>query len=462
MKKTSLLISLVVLFFQIGISQTTTILNYDFNSSGSYPLLPNSTVSGVTCSASSTEPFQAYSGVATSSLAFVQNATAGNALAMSNSSGTNTRYFLFQLGGSDLNTYQSYKLYMQPQRSTTGATLVTVAYSTNGSSYTNLSSTYSVTASFTDLTIDLSSISAINNAASLYIKLMVSGTSATAGTIRIDNFQIQANKGTVNGSSNPWQVSGNDVGFMGKVGIGTNSPAFPLDVAGDTRLGSNLRVGGSLILGPSQPAINDPCLLKLMVAVPEGSGNGSNVLAPMTATMAQNLDALVDLSPCPTPPVIPFTWQTYGNHVTSNNRWIGTIENFDFNIKTNNTLRLVIKNNGQILFGTKKILANHPHANCQYQFDGKIGCKELVVVDPTKWADFVFDKNYKLLPLKDVEAYYVNNRHLPSVPSEKEVKENGINTAEMDAILLQKIEELTLYIVQQQKEIEALKKTINK
>ncbi len=66
------------------------------------------------------------------------------------------------------------------------------------------------------------------------------------------------------------------------------------------------------------------------------------------------------------------------------------------------------------------------------------------------------------MPLTDVETYYKNNHHLPSVPSEAEVKQNGINTAEMDALLIQKIEELTLYIVQQQKEIEALKKEIKK
>ena len=76
--------------------------------------------------------------------------------------------------------------------------------------------------------------------------------------------------------------------------------------------------------------------------------------------------------------------------------------------------------------------------------------------------DFVFDTNYKLLPLAEVEYFYNTNKHLPSVPSEQEVKTNGINTAEMDAILLQKIEELTLYIVQQQKEIDALKKEIKK
>mgnify|MGYP000894720769 CR=1 FL=1 len=82
---------------------------------------------------------------------------------------------------------------------------------------------------------------------------------------------------------------------------------------------------------------------------------------------------------------------------------------------------------------------------------------ELVVVDPSKWSDFVFDNNYKLMPLNELENYYRSNKHLPDVPAEQEVMKNGINTAEMDAILLQKIEELTLYIVKLNKEIELLK-----
>lgn len=153
-------------------------------------------------------------------------------------------------------------------------------------------------------------------------------------------------------------------------------------------------------------------------------------------------------------------WQLGGNIGTGMS--FGTTDNFDLPIITNNQTRITIDKNGNVYFGPKKIIASHIHANSPYQFDGKVACKELVVVDPIKWADFVFDKNYKLLSLPEVETFYKNNKHLPNVPSEKEVKENGINTVEMDAILLQKIEELTLYIVQQQKEIEALKKEMKK
>lgn len=117
-----------------------------------------------------------------------------------------------------------------------------------------------------------------------------------------------------------------------------------------------------------------------------------------------------------------------------------------------------VNGNGQTFIGQQRVVANNPHVDALLQVSGKIACKELIVLDPFKWADFVFEKNYKLMPLNDVEEFYKKNKHLPDVPSEKEVKENGINTAEMDATLLQKIEELTLYMVEQNKRIEKLEK----
>lgn len=77
------------------------------------------------------------------------------------------------------------------------------------------------------------------------------------------------------------------------------------------------------------------------------------------------------------------------------------------------------------------------------------------------WYDHVFSSSYKLQSLSDVENYIKLNKHLPDIPSETEVKQNGFNMAAMDGLLLKKIEELTLYVIQQQKEIEMLKKTKN-
>ena len=71
----------------------------------------------------------------------------------------------------------------------------------------------------------------------------------------------------------------------------------------------------------------------------------------------------------------------------------------------------------------------------------------------TGWADFVFDKDYKLPTLQEVENHINEHKHLPDIPSEAEVKENGVSLGEMQAKLLQKIEELTLYVIKQDKTI---------
>jgi hypothetical protein len=82
------------------------------------------------------------------------------------------------------------------------------------------------------------------------------------------------------------------------------------------------------------------------------------------------------------------------------------------------------------------------------------------VAQPGGWADYVFDEDYQLSSLSEVEEFIDENGHLPAVPSAKKVESDGINVAEMDAILLRKIEELTLYIIDQNKKIEELEKRI--
>lgn len=77
--------------------------------------------------------------------------------------------------------------------------------------------------------------------------------------------------------------------------------------------------------------------------------------------------------------------------------------------------------------------------------------KLAVSSDVVNWADFVFAKEYKLRPLSEVEDFVKANKHLPEIPSAEEVYTNGIDVAQMDAKLLQKIEELTLYIIELEK-----------
>jgi hypothetical protein len=75
-----------------------------------------------------------------------------------------------------------------------------------------------------------------------------------------------------------------------------------------------------------------------------------------------------------------------------------------------------------------------------------------------QWSDFVFDKGYKLRPLKEVESFIKTNGHLPEIPSAKEVAKEGIDLGAMDAKLLQKVEELTLYMIELKQELEAQQK----
>ncbi len=91
--------------------------------------------------------------------------------------------------------------------------------------------------------------------------------------------------------------------------------------------------------------------------------------------------------------------------------------------------------------------------------DGFIRTKEVKIQLPP-WSDFVFDKNYDLKTLNEVEIYIRNNHHLPDIPSAKEVKREGINIGEINAKFLQKIEELTLYIIEQNKRIDMLEKKL--
>lgn len=111
--------------------------------------------------------------------------------------------------------------------------------------------------------------------------------------------------------------------------------------------------------------------------------------------------------------------------------------------------------NGHLIIG-KELPASHVHYNTYaMSVNGVLLAKE-VVVTQINWPDFVFEKEYKLAPLSEVEAYYKEHHHLPAVPSAKEIIENGSDVGKTDALLLQKIEELTLYVVELQKQVDRL------
>lgn len=120
---------------------------------------------------------------------------------------------------------------------------------------------------------------------------------------------------------------------------------------------------------------------------------------------------------------------------------------------TNGVERLRITTEGNIGIGTKKT-GGHKLA-----VEGTIGARKLIVSQST-WADFVFHPSYTLPALQEVETFIKEHQHLPGIPSEAVIKAEGLDVGDMNKKLLQKVEELTLYMIDMQKR-QALLETEN-
>ncbi|UOQ70958.1 hypothetical protein [Hymenobacter cellulosilyticus] len=115
-------------------------------------------------------------------------------------------------------------------------------------------------------------------------------------------------------------------------------------------------------------------------------------------------------------------------------------------------VRMQITYNGNVQIGTT-LPTTHPDA--KLSVDGKVVAKSVYVTSQS-WADFVFAPTYKPMSLSALEAYLQRNKHLPAIPAASEVETKGYNVGEMDAKLLQSIEELTLHVIELNKQNQKL------
>jgi hypothetical protein len=148
---------------------------------------------------------------------------------------------------------------------------------------------------------------------------------------------------------------------------------------------------------------------------------------------------------------ITATNSTVNGNSTTNNFHVTGTTTFDGNVSIGTNSNFTCSYNGDVAANTLTV-----GNGFACDANGYVKAKEIKVT-LTDWPDFVFDDGYKRLTLPETEKYIKENGHLPDVPSAQEVEENGVSLGEMNAKLLQKIEELTLHIIDLQKQIDELK-----
>ncbi|MEM6737368.1 MAG: hypothetical protein AAF620_14995, partial [Bacteroidota bacterium] len=130
--------------------------------------------------------------------------------------------------------------------------------------------------------------------------------------------------------------------------------------------------------------------------------------------------------------------------------------------RENHEIKIETSGDGEVHILANKVgIATTTIGSHRLAVEGSIGARE-IKVEMTKWEDRVFSDSYELRTLSEVEDYISEYKHLPEIPSEAEVIENGINLGDMNAKLLQKIEELTLYLIEQNEEIKELKEKVQR
>ncbi len=288
-----------------------------------------------------------------------------------------------------------------------------------------------------------------------------------------------------------WSMSGDLVtlGASKKVGIGVSNPTMQLEVLGDASITGALHVKDSLKVGDSSMVIvgnsiyTDNATMRIncspyyayntvlngldatntrvgigalnpvgKVTIREGNNNhvsfGADYLNGNVGMMIKS-HKNVTTTPINMSNASPANLSLVANE-------------FNFYADGHIVPDMRIRTDGKIIIGSPTNITSAPAGYKLYVDDGILTEKVRVALCcGSDWSDFVFAPDYELLSLEEVESYIDDNCHLPGVPSAEQVVNEGIDVAKMDALLLQKIEELTLYVIQLDKENKALKREID-
>ncbi len=288
-----------------------------------------------------------------------------------------------------------------------------------------------------------------NALTSLTAGLNVSGTTSFKDSVKFN--------GPIN--INSLMSLGSGLNVNGATNLnGAVTASGPVTVNALTNLGAGLNVNGPVLFnnGLSLPTL------------PAGQTTDSLLTIDASGTVRKK-DAGALFNPHPsfttlslTGPLTGTTAQfsngfSLGNAANGVYQWQITGSNPYLALSTaTNANAFIIQPNGHIGVGTSA------PGDYQMAVEGTIGTRKLKVTQASPWADYVFEPAYQLKSLSQVETFIRENKHLPEVPSAKDVEKNGIDVGETAALLLKKIEELTLYLIDMKKENEMIQKKSEK
>ncbi len=224
----------------------------------------------------------------------------------------------------------------------------------------------------------------------------------------------------------------------GSVGIGTASPSDKLEVAGGFVRSGNASFGNLNSTSPKGYANF-------------GADNHGSVIIGSNVYVDNSVGFNINMKLANTHPtlagagiLIPGNQQTFQGSIIFHTKEPGQANGEQAFYSP----RMIVNANGNIGIGTMT-----PQA--KLAVEGNILAKEIKVKTDISVPDYVFEPDYELNSLDYIADYVKKNKHLPEIPSAKEIKRDGLDLAEMNLLLLKKIEELTLYAIQQDKEIES-------
>jgi len=232
--------------------------------------------------------------------------------------------------------------------------------------------------------------------------------------------------------------------------------------------GVNFRVHGNTTYPPSRMTINNDGRIGIGTAAPSALlsiADGSQLAGTAASTTFRTNSGALSTTWLEETALASFGIKSGGNHVslgirairaTTNANWHGTALGIGFDV--DNTKRAgggIWIHEGKVGINTLNMPGNYSLYVPKGILTERI---KVAAASSPDWADYVFDESYELKSLNEVEQFIDQNNHLPNIPSAKEISQKGYEMTEMNVLFMEKIEELFLHTIQQQKEIDALKK----